>query len=328
MDFLEIRKKAKERAAAAKAGATAASQPAPEPPRSGEQGPEAPGSPSAPAGDSAVAEVEAIEGELAASLQGAPDPTDDRFTTWRPGTTDAPPLFAPVPPKPAAVPREDDFTVVTGLGARGVAAISTEPAEPAGTEGEPPDPLGEFFYRPDEAAPAVPEIGAPAHDAPEAPEVTEREEYLTFLLGSEEYAVAIERVREVIKAPPVTEVPRAPDYIRGVVIVRGDVVPVFDPRRRLGLPPAAPESRAPRIVIVESGEGPCGLLVDAVASVVRLAPGSIEPCPQGIAGASAEYIGGIGRAGERLFMVLDLGALLRRGPARAAGEGRGGDARA
>jgi purine-binding chemotaxis protein CheW len=147
-----------------------------------------------------------------------------------------------------------------------------------------------------------------------------REEYLTFLLGAEEYAVAIERVREVMKSPPVTEVPRAPPHVLGVVTVRGEVVAVIDPRRRLGLPGLAPEGNE-RVIIVDAGDGPCGILVDRVASVVRLRPGTIEPCPQGLGGANADCLAGIGREGDRLFTVLDLGALLRRNPSDRARQG-------
>ncbi len=120
----------------------------------------------------------------------------------------------------------------------------------------------------------------------------------------------------MVRAPPITEVPRAPSHILGVVTVRGEVVAVVDPRRRLGLPDPRPVEGEGKVVIVDAGDGPCGIHVDRVASVVRLSPGSIEPCPQGIAGQRAEYLAGIGRDGDRLFTVLDLGALLRRGPVR------------
>jgi purine-binding chemotaxis protein CheW len=174
-------------------------------------------------------------------------------------------------------------------------------------------PLDEFFYRPDEETPELPAMGGTVEPEPqEDVEAAVREEYLTFLLGPEEYAVAIERVREVVKAPPITEVPRAPAHVLGVVTVRGEVVAVLDPRRRLGLPGAAPLAGAGRIVIVDGGDGACALLVDAVASVVRLPAGALEPCPQGIGGPRAEFLAGIGRDGDRLFTVLDLGALLRR----------------
>jgi purine-binding chemotaxis protein CheW len=107
--------------------------------------------------------------------------------------------------------------------------------------------------------------------------------------------------------------------VLGVITVRGDVVAVFDPRSRLGLPPSL-AAETGRVVIVDDGGGPCGLLVDGVANVVRLPRGSIEPCPQGIGGQGADCLAGIGRDEDRLFTLLDLGALLRP---RRPGEGRG-----
>ncbi len=69
-------------------------------------------------------------------------------------------------------------------------------------------------------------------------------------------------------------------------------------------------------MIVDAGDGPCGLHVDRVASVVRLPRGSIEPCPQGISSQRSELLAGIGRVGDRLFTVLDLGAVLKRAAPR------------
>jgi purine-binding chemotaxis protein CheW len=191
------------------------------------------------------------------------------------------------------------------------AAAPAAPAAPAALR----DPLDEFFYRADEEAPELPQLAQ--RTAPrQEPGTVVREEYLTFLLGSEEYAVAIRHVREVIKSPPVTEVPRAPHHILGVVTVRGEVVAVIDPRRRLALPEGG--RREGKVVILDVGDGPCGLLVDDVANVVRLPTGAIEPCPQGIATQASDCVGGIGRDGERIFTVLDLGGLLRCVPARGA----------
>jgi purine-binding chemotaxis protein CheW len=186
------------------------------------------------------------------------------------------------------------------------------PGDAAAAEPGPADPLDEFFFRADVEAPAAGTLpGAGAEQGEDAGV----EEYLTFRLGAEEYGVSIGQVHEVLKAPAITEVPRAPAGILGVVTVRGEVVAVFDPRRRLNLPGAPPGPGEGRIVIVNDGGGPCGLFVDAVASVVRLPRRAVEPCPQGIGGASADCLAGIGRERGRLFTLLDLPALLRRAPA-------------
>jgi purine-binding chemotaxis protein CheW len=183
----------------------------------------------------------------------------------------------------------------------------------------PSDPLDEFFWREGEEAPALLDFGGPTPLAP-APEVTEeRREWLCFGLAGEEYAVEIARVREILKAPAITEVPRAPAHVLGVIMVRGEVIAVFDPRHRLGFPPAAP-GRAARVIVCDAGDGPRGLLVDAVSDVVRLPPSAVEARPQGVGCASAEYVIGIGREGSRLIILLDVAALLRDAPAVRAGE--------
>lgn len=351
MDFLEIRKKAKERARA-QAGADRAEPPAPadaggskdpSPPpgrerprarRGARRDPAATAVPAArpPAGRRAADGPEPAEVGVAELLRGLPaagdEPgeegsapaVDERFTTWRPGDG-APPFVLPPPVLgPRAPPHEDDFKVITPGAGPPAAPPSPSPAAAARS---PLDPLDEFFYRPGEEAPELPQLADPV-EAPRAePAGAAREEYLTFLLGGEEYAVAIGLVREVIRSPPVTEVPRAPAHVLGVVTVRGEIVTVVDPRRRLGLPPGGPAEGERKIVIVDPGDGPCGLVVDRVAHVVRLAPGRIEPCPQGLAGHGSDCLTGIGREGERIFTVLELGALLRRGAGRA-GEGAGG----
>jgi purine-binding chemotaxis protein CheW len=340
MDFLEIRRKAKARAAAraaaeaeAEARAAASGQqegaPAPEataseprPPLALDPTPlaaapaeEAPAplpDPFAveprPGGravaDEVAAEAARIEAELAERLGAMPPTGDSRFLTWRPGGGRAEVTSAePTPPRhaPAAPARE---------------APRPDRARPPSPE---PDPLDEFFYREGEDGAADHALGPPTALVAAAGEPVERVEYLTFLLGAEEYGVEIERVREVMRSPPITEVPRAPAGVLGVITVRGEVVAVFDPRRRLGLPPARGDGSG-RLVIVDDGAGPCGLLVDAVASVVRLPRGTVEPCPHGMGGRAADCLAGIGRDRDRLFTVLDVGALLR-GPGRAV-EGR------
>jgi purine-binding chemotaxis protein CheW len=328
MDFLEIRKKAKERAAARTAGGA----PPALPPASPGAPPEGAGAApplggDLPAGeDPVVTDRDVLEGDLAARLQGLPGAEDTRFTTWRPGSG-APPItpYDPLADRSGDGPSE--LGAVAQVGPSGPApepaatpptSLPLAPAPPLAAR--PPAPFDEFFYRPDEEAPELPSLGVVASPAPAAePEHAPLEELLTFRLGAEEYAVKIDQVREVLKTPPITEVPRAPAQILGVITVRGEVVAVFDPRRRLGLPPARVSEQSGRVIIVDAGDGPCGLLVDAVASVVRLKPGTIEPCPQGIGGASADCLAGIGRERDRLFTVLDLGVLLRRAPARSGG---------
>jgi chemotaxis signal transduction protein len=123
---------------------------------------------------------------------------------------------------------------------------------------------------------------------------------LTFLVSDEEYALGIEYIREIIKMRPVTEVPRVPPFVAGIIAVRGVVMPVLDLRLRLRLP-AQPLSRQARVLVVmhsppgDTGPGePYGLLVDQVNHVVRLQEGDIEP-PTMLSGHEADFVAGIGR---------------------------------
>ncbi|MGC4113126.1 MAG: chemotaxis protein CheW [Myxococcales bacterium] len=174
------------------------------------------------------------------------------------------------------------------------------------------DPLAEFFFREDEAVGA--EVDLPeeeeesaSSDAPEEPV----REYLGIRLAEETYALELGRVREIAKVPPITEVPRAPSFVMGVMNLRGEVMPVFDLHKRLGLVRHAPCNRGSRIIVVETGKGPAGLLVEAVEQVVRLRPSTIEAPPPGLgAGVESDYIVGIGRQKDRMFVLLNLQSVL------------------
>ncbi len=174
------------------------------------------------------------------------------------------------------------------------------------------DPLAEFFYRADEAA-AGADVDLPEEEdaaVPEAPEEPVRE-YLGIRLADETYALELGQVREIAKVPPVTEVPRAPSFVMGVMNLRGEVLPVFDLHKRLGLVRQAPCNRGSRIVVVETAKGPAGLLVEAVEQVVRLRPSTIEAPPPGLgAGVESDYIVGIGRQKDRMFVLLNLPSVL------------------
>jgi len=227
------------------------------------------------------------------------------------------PATAPSAAPPAEVPIEDALRAeLTRLEvqerlapARSDAEIEP-PAEAPPEAPAPSDPLDEFFWSEDERVPPLPDLGQVAEGAPTAADSQVRREFVAFSLGSEEYAVEVERVREVLRAPNITEVPRAPAHVLGVVNVRGDVIAVIDPRRRLQVP-AAPDREPSRIVVCESADGPAGLLVDVVADVVRLRPSAIEPRPPSFGGPASEAIAGIGRQDDRLLILLDLDVLLR-----------------
>ncbi|MCL2451046.1 MAG: chemotaxis protein CheW [Polyangiaceae bacterium] len=141
-------------------------------------------------------------------------------------------------------------------------------------------------------------------------DVGPRTEYLSFGLGGEMYAVQIAHVAEIFKPPPITEVPRAPRSVLGVISVRGKLLTVVDFRRHLRVP-ETPIDRRARILLADVGTGePIGLLVDEVRQVWRLAPEEIEPAHV-LGGEQPAHIAGIGRPeGGGVFVLLNLRAIL------------------
>lgn len=120
-----------------------------------------------------------------------------------------------------------------------------------------------------------------------------RERYLNFRLASEEYGVALASVRETIKVPSVTKVPLNPDYVAGVISLRGAIIPVIDLRKRLGLP-VGEIARAMRIIVVELEQRLVGLLVDEVRDVLDIDRDETEPPPATLGAGEQEFLAGIG----------------------------------
>jgi purine-binding chemotaxis protein CheW len=136
-----------------------------------------------------------------------------------------------------------------------------------------------------------------------------RTEYLAFALAGESYGVQIAHVAEILKPLPITEVPRAPRNVIGVMSVRGKLVTVMDLRRRLKLPESAMDRRS-RILLADAGGGEqIGLLVDEVKQVYRLADEEVEAA--NVLGADQPpHIAGIGRPAGALLILLDLRPIL------------------
>jgi purine-binding chemotaxis protein CheW len=130
-------------------------------------------------------------------------------------------------------------------------------------------------------------------------------QYLTFFVAEEEYALDVMRVREVVEAGPITRVPSAPAGVRGVVNLRGRVVPLVDLGLRFGGSELTVTSRT-CVVVVEStvADRVVGLLVDSVSRVVTLTPSQVEPAPPFGTKASVELLHGVGVLGPSFLLVL------------------------
>lgn len=130
-------------------------------------------------------------------------------------------------------------------------------------------------------------------------------EVLEFLLGDEEYGVMLEDVREIIRMKPITEVPRAPVFIRGIISLRGTMIPVIDLKIRLKLGETQ-ISPATRIVIISDDSKYFGVIVDKINGVVKIREDMIEPTPPTISPDVSEFIKGLGKYGEKIVRLLDL----------------------
>ena len=148
---------------------------------------------------------------------------------------------------------------------------------------------------------------APAKVAIEQPAPEQVLEMLAFLLGSEEYVVPVDQVREILTPKEITPVPHTAEYFLGVCSLRGTVMPVIDLNRRLGLVAGERDEKS-RIVVVSLGrDDQVGLFVDRVSGVVRFESSSVRPAPETVAqGAGAEFLRGIARKENRLYILLDV----------------------
>jgi purine-binding chemotaxis protein CheW len=128
---------------------------------------------------------------------------------------------------------------------------------------------------------------------------------VAFRLAGETYGIPILAVHEIIRSCEITRIPHALPHVRGVVNLRGNIVPVVDLRARLGLPQCG-ETRESRIIVVELASGNVGVTVDSVSQVIRIPTDQIERPSELIAGTETDYIRGVGRLGDNLIVVLDV----------------------
>jgi purine-binding chemotaxis protein CheW len=139
------------------------------------------------------------------------------------------------------------------------------------------------------------------------------QQYLTFMLGSDMFAVGTMSVKEIIEYGQLTAVPMMPSFIRGVINLRGAVVPVIDLGARLGRA-AGDVTRRTSIVIVEvdgeDGQQDIGVVVDAVSAVLEIDPSDIEPAPAFGARIRADFMAGMGKVNGRFVILLDVGKVL------------------
>jgi purine-binding chemotaxis protein CheW len=140
--------------------------------------------------------------------------------------------------------------------------------------------------------------------AEEAPERT----FLGFAVGDQSYALDVAAVREILRIPRIYSLPKVPVFVKGLVDLRGEILPLMDLKERLGL--GGVDTKKGRIVVMLPGAKPLGLLVDAVLEVFRVKADDIKPSPEMPASENLEFLEGIVKVGENLYMLLKARDLL------------------
>jgi len=133
--------------------------------------------------------------------------------------------------------------------------------------------------------------------------------FVTFFLDKEEYALPVSQVREIKRVGEITRVPNAPQHIRGVMNLRGRIVPVLELKRRLQLGEAAIDTDS-RIVVVEQENRILGLMVDRVSQVMNIAAEQIDKAPEEVVQVNENYLKGVGKLDERMIILLDLDQII------------------
>jgi len=143
----------------------------------------------------------------------------------------------------------------------------------------------------------------------EMEEDTQKGKYLTFLLGKESYAIEIKSVTEIIGIQPITEVPELPEYVKGIINLRGKIIPVMDVRLRFKKEPADYNDRT-CIIVIDVENISIGLIVDNVSEVLSIPHENIVPLPEMNKESDNKYIKAIGKVGNEVRLILDCEQLL------------------
>lgn len=140
-----------------------------------------------------------------------------------------------------------------------------------------------------------------------------------FRVGRETFGVPIGLVHEIVRVPEITAVPDSPDYVEGVINLRGKIVSVIDLRKRFGEKEVV-ENKKNRILVTEVEGKLVGLIVDAASEVLKIAESEVEPPPPVFAEGEVNYVTGMGKLKGRLIILIDLTRVLQRGELRRLSE--------
>jgi purine-binding chemotaxis protein CheW len=131
-----------------------------------------------------------------------------------------------------------------------------------------------------------------------------------FRLDNEDYAITITKIQEIILMKPITRIPQVPDFIEGLINLRGSVIPIVNLRKRFGLLPREIDDET-RTIVVNVHEKTVGCVVDAVTQVMRINRDQIQPPPLGVMAVNHQYLAGLAKLDDRLMIILDIDKLFQ-----------------
>jgi purine-binding chemotaxis protein CheW len=170
------------------------------------------------------------------------------------------------------------------------------------------DRLDELFSWVPQAEDLLLESSASAAAAGKKVEAISRR-WLAFSLGSENYALDISMIREILKPREITEIPRVPEFLLGIISLRGSIIPIFDLKRRLGLGVASIDQDS-RIIVCQEGDRLAGLLIDRITQVTSIQEEGIEPPPAIFSGRDRALLDGVGRVQGNVLILLNIANVL------------------
>jgi purine-binding chemotaxis protein CheW len=134
-------------------------------------------------------------------------------------------------------------------------------------------------------------------------------QFISFSVGDEEYGLELLRVKEVIRVHEITWLPKAPAFVKGIINLRGDVIPLIDLREKFGLE-SLDQTAQTRVIVIEVEGRLMGMIVDSASQVVRIPADQIDPPPPVLGGPSREFITGVGKLEDKLTILLNVDAIL------------------
>lgn len=143
----------------------------------------------------------------------------------------------------------------------------------------------------------------------EEDELTDETQLVIFRLGQEEYGVDIMQVKEIIRMTNINKVPQVPEFVEGIISLRGEILPIIDLREKFGMEKSE-KTLATRIIVLNFNNMTIGGIVDEVAEVLRIPNDAITPPPPVIRGINSEYLKGVGQIDDRIIILLDMTKIL------------------